>query len=72
MHNTSKMTNDGAPKMERRHLNYIAEIIQDMEISAKQRHKVAVIFACKLAKTNARFKYDRFIERATAKPMVTI
>lgn len=56
-----------APKMERRHYVYIAEIIQELEISAKQRKKLALDFAAKLMRTNNNFKYSKFVEYATAK-----
>ena len=51
-------------KMERRHFRYIAEILQELEISKRQRLRIAVVFAAKLAHTSTNFKYQTFIEYA--------
>ena len=53
------------PKMAKRHYRYIAEIIQDLNISARQRKRLAVDFAAALAHTNPQFKYSTFVEYAT-------
>lgn len=56
------------PDMSRRHFEYLALCIQELDLSEKQRRKIAIHFAAKLQYTNPRFKLSAFVERATEKP----
>lgn len=61
-----------APSMARRHYNYIAEAIQELDVSDKVRKKIAYHFAGRLMRTNNRFKYDKFVAYATQKPTLKV
>lgn len=54
-----------APKMTRQHFNYIAAIIQQLDVSKKKRKQIAEKFAGALMRTNHSFKYHYFVEHAT-------
>lgn len=55
--------------LQRRHYEFIAKIIGDMDISEKERRKISLEFANKLRDANENFNYDRFIEASLYIPL---
>jgi len=59
------------PKMERRHFEFIAEVIAK-ELEGEHREKAAYAFAGALKATNGRFEARRFLEACNAKAFTTV
>tara|TARA_S200002703_G_scaffold159933_1_gene175568 strand:- start:1554 stop:1757 length:204 start_codon:yes stop_codon:yes gene_type:complete len=55
--------------LQRRHYEFIAKIIGDMDVSEKERRKISLEFANKLRDANENFNYDRFIEASLYIPL---
>ena len=55
--------------LQRRHYEFIAKIIADMDVTEKERRKITLEFAGKLRDANENFNYDRFVEASYYIPL---